>query len=276
MNDYLVSFRDVWKQDSPLVGGKGASLGELTHAGISIPQGFILTTKAYNDFSQKDIPQRLQAEIMQAFTDLKIERVAVRSSAIAEDSLTASWAGQLESYLNVTKEDLINAIKKCWRSITSDRAKAYAKEQKLTPDKIAVAVVIQKMVNSEVAGVMFTANPISNNNDEIMIEAGYGLGELLVQGMITPDNYIVDKQSLESKNKSLGSQQKMLVYKHNKNVEVPVPENLQNRIVLSEKQIKELAKLGKSIEAHYNFPQDIEWAFEKEALFIVQSRPITT
>lgn len=270
------TFEAISKNDVNLVGGKGASLGEMLNAGLPVPLGFVITTKAYLQFYKQGLPADVEEEIFKAFDSLRTERVAVRSSAVAEDSSTASWAGQLESYLNVTREDLIESIRKCWNSIKSERALSYTAQQNLSEDQMTVAVVVQKMVESEVSGVMFTVNPITKDVNEIIIEAGYGLGEMLVQGIVTPDNFLLNKTTLEIKNRDIQTQDVMLVFQEGANKEVPVPENKKSQPTLSDEQIKNLALLGKKIEDHYGYPQDIEWAFEKDNFYIIQSRPITT
>lgn len=274
--DYIKHFKQINKNDVGLVGGKGASLGEMTQAGIPVPPGFVVTAETYRKFINDELPVDVIEEILTAFDSLNTQRVAVRSSAIAEDSKTASWAGQLESYLNVTRDQLIENIRKCWNSIRSERALAYAAQQNLSEDQLVVAVVVQKMVESESSGVMFSVNPINNDLDEIMIEGGFGLGEMVVQGMITPDTFLVDKKTLEIKNKDIQSQETMLVYADGENREVSVPEHKRDKPVLSDEQVKELAALAIRIETHYGSPQDIEWALEKGKFYILQARPVTT
>lgn len=273
--NYLLRFSEIDKQDLSLVGGKAASLGVLTKINIPVPNGFVLTTKCYEDFREQELTVELCGEIMKRFDELNSTLVAVRSSAIAEDSLSASWAGQLETFLNTKKGDLIENIRKCWESIHSERALAYASDKNLTEDQLKVAVVIQKMVESESSGVIFTVNPITKNEGELMSEAGYGLGELLVQGMITPDNFIVDKRTLKIKSREINPQETQLVYKDGKNKEIPVSSKLKNLPAISDEQIKKLAKLAIRIEQHYGIPQDIEWTLEDGEIYIVQSRPIT-
>src|SRR3989344_6518781 len=150
---FIKKFSEISKESVSLVGGKGASLGEMTNADIPVPPGFVISTEGF----QKDI----EKEALEAFGELNAEKVAVRSSAIAEDSSSASWAGQLETYLNVTKEDLTSKVRECWESIKSDRAQDYASQQNLSEDQLKVAVVVQKMVEAHSAGVMFTVNPRS-------------------------------------------------------------------------------------------------------------------
>ena len=273
---YIKLFSEVSKKDVSEVGGKAASLGEMTKAGVPVPPGFVLTTDANKEFYKKEFPVSFQEEILKAFDSLNTERVAVRSSAVAEDSSSSSWAGQLESYLNIKKEDLIEKIKDCWNSINSQSAQNYAYEHNVSKDRLLVAVVIQKMVESESSGVMFTINPITKDESEIMIEAGFGLGEMLVQGMITPDNFLLDKKTLEIKSKTLSDQDKMLIFQDGENKEVSVPDDKKGKPALSDEEVKSLAKLGVQIEEHYTSPQDIEWGLEEGNFYILQSRPITT
>lgn len=272
---FIKTFQEIGKSDVKIVGGKGASLGEMTNAGIPVPPGFVVIAEAYNKFL-KHLPNEIEEEILRAFDVLGADRVAVRSSAIAEDSTTTSWAGQLESYLNVTRDDLISAIKKCWDSIKSERAISYASQNNVPEENLAVAVVVQKMVESESAGVAFSVNPVTCNPNEIMIEGSWGLGEMVVQGQITPDNFIVDKNNLEIKNRNIAEKEKMLTFKDEENQEVSVSEEKRGQPVLFDEQIKELATLAVKIENHYGKPQDIEWAMELGKIYIVQSRPITT
>lgn len=242
---YIKTFNEISNEDVSLVGGKGASLGEMTQVGFPVPPGFVITTEAREQINKE--------EIFKAFDLLNAEKVSVRSSAVAEDSSSASWAGQLETYLNVSRENLIEYIKKCWESIRSDRARSYAKQQNLSEDQL-MAVVVQKMVEVKAAGVMFTANPVTKSKEEIMIESVLGLGEKLVQGAVTPDNFVVDKEN--AKIKSM---------------------DLQDIQTISDDIVKALVELGKKIENHYGFPQDIEWAIdEQNKIWILQSRPITT
>src|SRR3989344_983836 len=273
---YVKDFREISKNDFVIVGGKGASLGEMLNAGIPVPPGFVITTEAFRKFQNQELPIDVKREILDAFDKLGTERVAVRSSAVAEDSSSASWAGQLETYLNVDREDLMRSVIKCWGSISSERAKAYAAEQKTAKENLAVAVVIQQMVESEKSGVTFTINPITQNRDELVIEAGYGLGELLVQGLITPDTYVVDKRTFKVISKSINRQDKMLVFRDGKNKMIEVLREKRHIQVLYDAQIRHLVKIALDIETHFRAPQDIEWAFEDGKFYIVQSRPITT
>lgn len=274
--NFIKTFDQISKRDVKEVGGKGSSLGELIRAGLSVPNGFVITTQVYKKFSNQELSSDVIRDIINAFEKLETDRVAVRSSAVSEDSLSSSWAGQLESYLNVKKEDLISRIRDCWNSMRSERVLSYIAERGLEGDNLLISVVVQKMIESEVSGVMFSVNPITQNNREIMIEAGYGLGEMLVQGLITPDNFLVDKNSLEIKEKNINAQETMLIYQDGENKEVPITIGKKNEPALNDVQIKELAKLAVLVEKHYNYPQDIEWALEKGKFYLLQSRPITT
>jgi len=274
--NFIKRFNEVSKDEIGLVGGKALSLSRLIQAGLPVPMGFVITTEAYKNLKSAGISSELKDAVLDAFDVLGAEVVAVRSSAIAEDSSDASWAGQFESYLNVSREQLINSIEKCWASASSDTVNAYAEGKSTDKEQLAIAVVAQKMVNSEVSGVAFSVNPVTKDTDEIMIEAIYGLGELLVQGMITPDNYIVDKHTFEVKENSTKTKSIMLVYKDGENVEQPVSENQRDVSCLTDEQIVELSELVNKIEQYYGTAQDIEWALENNKFYIVQSRPITT
>ncbi|MBU4142943.1 hypothetical protein KJ590_02995 [Patescibacteria group bacterium] len=221
--------------------------------------------------------------------------VAVRSSATAEDSSVASWAGELESYLNVDEAGLLGAVKKCWSSLFTPRAIFYRFEKNLHEQKVLVAVVVQAMVQSEVSGIVFTAHPVTEDRNQMVIEAGWGLGEAVVGGLITPDTYVVDKTALRPAlrrrlrqgkqaqgvkkailDKNISEQVMMIVRQGSGTTKVAVEKEKQGKQKLADKQIIELAKICQKIEAHYNFPQDIEWALAGNNFYILQSRPITT
>ncbi len=274
-NKFVKKFTEITKEDILLVGGKGLSLGNMKNHGISVPEGFVVTSKVFQEFYNTEITQEVAAEILQEFDALNWEFVAVRSSALSEDSYENSWAGQLDSFLFVTREGLLDNIKKCWESLQSERAQAYIQKNNLPADQ-KMAVVVQRMIDSKISGVMFTANPITKDRDEVLIESVYGLGELLVQGMVTPFNYVIDKNALTLKSSSSSDQDEMLVYQDNKIIKVPVHSNFSKETNLSEEQLKELVKIGKQIEYLYGHPQDIEWVMDNNEFLIVQSRPITT
>jgi len=273
--DYIKPFKQLSKKDIKIAGGKGASLGEMTGIKIPVPLGFVVLASAF-ERSIKKFPEKLGQEIIKKFDKLNTKYVAVRSSATAEDSKIDAWAGQLESCLYVTKKDLLKSIQKCWASLYSPRALFYMTERKLCQKQISVAVVIQKMINSEVAGVCFTVHPVTQDKNQMIIEACWGLGESLVQGIITPDSYVIKKDDLKIIDLNVNHQEKQIVKADNGTKTIAIPKNKKESQKLTQKQIKELAKLCLKIEKHYKKPQDIEWALEKNKFYITQSRPITT
>jgi pyruvate,water dikinase len=314
----LVSFDEVDKNDLALVGGKGANLGELTQAGIPVPPGFIVTTESYfgfleeaglrskiekileplntNDSEQliqisnmvKDaiakasMPEHIADEIREEYDKLG-GLVAVRSSATAEDLPEASFAGQQRTFLNIQGADsVIAAVQECWASLFEPRAIFYRYEHGIDHMHVGIAVPVQRMVQSEAAGVIFTVEPVTNESN-ITVEAVYGLGEAIVSGEVTPDHYLVDKNDFTILERKIVEQDWQLVRNSESgsgvdgtNVKLPVPEELRTKQKLSDDEIIDLAKLGVKIEDHYSFPQDIEWAKEGTSLYIVQTRPITT
>ena len=306
-------FSTIRKKDVKSAGGKGASLGEMVNAGIRVPKGYVILSETFENFLNKEgikkkidlilsrvnknninsinsasknissliinskVDEELKKEILKEFDLLKCKYVAVRSSATSEDSKDAAWAGQLNTFLNVKEENLIESVKKCWASLYTPRAIFYRFENKLHKKNIFVAVVIQKMVNSKKAGVAFSVHPVSQDEKQILIEGGFGLGEAVVSGAITPDSYVVDKKSLELVTENINSQLKKLVRneKGKLNKWVKIKEEGRKR-VLNKKEIRELSKVILKIEKHYGFAVDVEWAFEKDKFYITQSRPITT
>ena len=305
-------FAELTKGDAAIAGGKGASLGEMTRAGIPVPPGFVVLAQAFDRFLEEtDLTQEVEAElnrvnaediasverasrvlhalilnakfpddltqeVTQSFETLGAEFVAVRSSATAEDSSAASWAGELESYLNTTNATLIENIKKCWASLFTPRAIVYRNEKGLRATHVAVAVVVQKMVQSEIAGITFTVHPVTEDPNQMIIEACWGLGEMIVGGMVTPDAYVIDKRDGTLIDVNVSSQEKMLVRGTNGNEFVPIGPDKQEAQKIGASQIRALGDICMRIEKHYGFPCDIEWAMEKGEFFIVQSRPITT
>ena len=225
----------------------------------------------------QEMPKEIEKEILHQFELLHSEFVAVRSSATAEDASDASWAGELDSYLNATQKTVVDYAKKCWGSIFTLRAIFYRIEKKLHKHNISVAVVVQKMVNSEVSGVCFTVHPVTTDPNQMIIEAGYGLGEAIVGGLITPDSYVIHKKEGKIIDKNMSSQEMMIVRGEKGDTnEVGVVKIKQEKQKLDDKKILALSEICKNIEKHYGQPQDIEWALEKGKLYIVQSRPITT
>ena len=228
-----------------------------------------------------DIEDDMVSEIVTAYDklsgNLHDALVAVRSSATAEDLPDASFAGQQETFLNIKGEaNLIEHIRLAWASLFTARAIFYREQKKFDHFQVGIAVPVQKMVQSDVSGVMFTVDPVSQDKTVIVIEAVWGLGELIVQGSVTPDHYLVDKETLNIIQKTVAQQDVMMTKKGAVTKTIPVPSGMKTKIKLSENDIQSLAELGKKLHQHYFFPQDIEWALENGHLFIVQTRPITT
>ncbi|HXK52782.1 phosphoenolpyruvate synthase [Candidatus Nomurabacteria bacterium] len=305
-------FNQIRKNDIALVGGKGANLGEMYHAEIPVPNGFVVTAKAYFDFLKKTslkdkiltelsglnvedsnklieaskhiktaimsaaMPEDIQQEIKKSYHELCGEfdkRVAVRSSATAEDLPDASFAGQQETYLNVEGyKDVIKHVQMCWASLFESRAIFYRTDKNYDHLKVGIAVPVQLMVQSEISGIMFTVNPLTNSRKEVSIEAAFGLGQPIVSGELTPDQFLIDKKTNKITYRHIAKQ----TWQFTLAGKTPVSKAYQEKQKLSDKYVKELAQLGMRIEDHYGRPQDIEWALEGKKLFIVQSRPVTT
>ena len=316
----VVWFDEVGKDDIALVGGKGANLGEMTKAGIPVPPGFIITSDTYFQFvrmagleneirkkiegvdiedserlqavasevkdmiSITQMPSKFAEEIKEAYRKMGCGPVAVRSSATAEDLPEASFAGQQSTFLNVEGEDgVVTAVIDCWASLFESRAIYYRVQQGFDHFKVGIAVPVQRMVQSEVSGVMFTAEPVNNDRNKIAIEAAYGLGEVVVSGVLSPDFYIVDKNDFTIVDKKIIKQEWRLIRnseprekKNTYNIKEDIPSEKQSIQKLSDAEVVQLAKLGNHIEDVYESPQDIEWAKEGSDFFIVQSRAITT
>ncbi|UCF60632.1 MAG: hypothetical protein JSV37_12835 [Anaerolineaceae bacterium] len=296
------------------VGGKGASLARLINAGFPVPDGFHITTEAYRRFVQENelqqnidaalqlvdvekpstleeaakvireaflgatIPGDIASVIVGAYGDLAgtDPAVAVRSSATAEDLPEASFAGQQETYLNVSGADhVLEATKKCWSSLWTARAIGYRHRQGISSAGVALAVVIQRLVDAEVAGILFTVNPVDGNREHALISAAWGLGDAVVGGRVTPDEYVMEKRSGRMVRREVADKELMTVVVDEETEDQPVPENLRNVPVLQEADLVELNRFGVEIEGLYGMPMDIEWALADGKLAIVQARPIT-
>lgn len=231
-----------------------------------------------------EVPEDIKTLIIEAYNALSAKvgkddiYVAVRSSATAEDLPEASFAGQQDTFLNVKgRDDIVNYVRKCWASLFEARAIFYREEHDFEHSKVYIAVVVQQMVDSEKAGVMFTVNP-STGEEVALIEASWGLGEAVVSGTVTPDNYVVDKSNNRILSKIVSEKNTMFCKDEatGKTLKQDVPEDIKNKQVLSEEELIELTEMGKRIQGHYNSPQDTEWAIVGDELFMLQSRPITT
>jgi phosphoenolpyruvate synthase/pyruvate phosphate dikinase len=309
---WVKSFEELTKESVDIAGGKGASLGEMIQSGIPVPEGFVVLADSFEQFIKETdlnaeikailgkvdvevihtveeasekiqslilnskMPKDIAVEIISEFGELGAKYVAVRSSATSEDSADAAWAGQLDTFLNTTKDNLLENVKKCWASLFTPRAIFYRFEKKLEKSFISVAVVIQKMIESEESGIAFSVHPVTEDRNQLIIEAGLGLGEAIVSGQITPDSYVVNKQDWNIIDINVNEQSKGLFGVEGGGNEWKELGDEGKKQVLDEKEITELSKLVVKIEDHYNFPVDIEWAKDKGKFYIVQSRPITT
>lgn len=311
--EFVRDFNKLSKKDVSLAGGKGASLGEMIQAGIPVPPGFVVLSTTFDEFiKEADLVQeidaildkvdhkeihtvenasekiqaliknakmseRIASEIKAKFKDLKTEFVAVRSSATAEDGAENAWAGQLDSFLNTKEADLLEKVQHCWASLFTPRAIFYRFEKDLHAAHISVAVVVQKMINSELSGIAFSVHPVTMDRNQMIVEGGFGLGEAIVSGQITPDSYVVEKDPRRIIDINVSTQSRALYrVQTGGNEWLDIPESRASSQVLTEAQILEFADLIMKIENHYGFPCDIEWAFEKGKFYIVQSRPMTT
>ncbi len=314
MHAYVLAFQEIDTTKLALVGGKGANLGELSRIeGIQVPQGFCVTTEAYKAIVGKNeefhslldrlsllkagnregigeisakirkvieglaIPQGIASEITRHLEQSgENNAYAVRSSATAEDLPTASFAGQQDTYLNILgKEAILQHISKCWASLFTDRAVTYRIQNGFDHRKVQLAVVIQRMVFPQAAGILFTADPITSNRKVTSIDASFGLGEALVSGLVNADNYKVRDGRIVDKKIST---KKLAIYalKEGGTEEKRLEAERQNRQTLTDEQIVQLEHIGRRIEAYFGCPQDIEWCLDGDTFSIVQSRPITT
>jgi pyruvate,water dikinase len=314
----IVWFNEVSKKDIASVGGKGANLGELTKAQIPVPPGFIVTADAYYKFLEEtqimgqirqklkglnphdskqlqqtaeeiqqiilksNVPRGIAKEVREAYHQMGGGLVAVRSSATAEDLPDASFAGQQSTFLNVQgASHVVDAVKACWASLFNARAIFYRAEQNFDPLQIGIAVPVQRMVQSQASGVMFTLEPVTSDKRKIVIEAVYGLGEAIVSGEVTPDLFIIDKVKLQIISKTVNKQEWQLIKNPvsrdtHLNIKATIPVELQSAQKITDEEVLKLALIGRNIEEHYKFPQDIEWAKENGQLYITQARPVTT
>jgi phosphohistidine swiveling domain-containing protein len=313
----IVQFDDMLATDLEIVGGKGASLARLAQADFPVPQGFSITTEAYrtfmreNDLTEKirsivsglsyddldDLEQRtrqirtlIESSVFQAELHSGVERayrglgddlrVAVRSSATAEDLPEASFAGQHDTYLDVkTIDGIAAATKQCWASLWTARATSYRQTQGIDHFDVDMAIVIQQMVDSDVSGVVFTANPLTTATDEVVIDASWGLGEAIVAALVTPDSFIVKLPALRVKDKTLGAKKVQIVRNPETGVgtiELEVPAQDQERFCLTDGQASDLASLCQRVMEFYGgFPQDLEFGIADGQIHLLQSRPIT-
>ncbi|CCW05416.1 phosphoenolpyruvate synthase [Paenibacillus jamilae] len=314
MSSFVLDFQEIEKTQLFLVGGKGLNLGELSNIqGIQVPEGFCVTTVGYeqaigkngafqtllNQLAMLKIEERdrigeISKQIREVIMAVEIpvdvvesvahylshfgdkHAYAVRSSATAEDLPYASFAGQQDTYLNIIgKENILQHIKKCWASLYTDRAVIYRMQNGFDHNQVSICVVVQKMVFPEASGILFTADPITSNRKVLSIDASFGLGEALVSGLVSADNYKVKEDEIVEK---VIATKKLAIYgrKEGGTERKKIAPNQQKIQTLTEQQILQLARIGRQIEAYFGCPQDIEWCLVDDTIYIVQSRPITT
>jgi pyruvate,water dikinase len=289
------------RADIAFAGGKGAALGELVRQGFPVPPGFIISTDAYRLFlagtglgaaldegdgkafdggalrtllASSAMPRALRTEIAEAYVALGGGAVAVRSSATAEDLPGAAFAGQQDTFLNVVGEEAVaKAVVDCWASLWTDRAIAYRQRQGIDPHEVAIAVVVQKMVPADAAGVLFTANPVTGERSEIVVDASPGLGEAVVSGRVTPEHYVLDRGGTLRSFMPRGGEVVIIPdgaggtrEQHGRRSSEPS---------LTAVQLHELAGLGRKAQDHFGRPQDMEWALAGGRIHVLQSRPMT-
>ena len=310
----ILPFNAIDRSALAVAGGKAANLGELVRAGFPVPAGFCITTAAYemvaagagleptlgamagtqpedaarlaelatearSHLSEASVPDVLGRAIAEAYAELGDgEPVAVRSSATAEDLPQASFAGQQDTYLNVIGvESVLDAVRSCWASLWTDRAVSYRASNGIDPHGVRLAVVVQRMVEASVAGVLFTANPVTGKRGQAVIDASPGLGEAVVSGMVNPDHFVANTATGEIVERQLGDKRVAVMAGSGSGTERVELASGEDRASLSDDQVLALAKLGAHVEEHYGTPQDTEWAIDDDGgLWLLQARPITT
>jgi pyruvate,water dikinase len=271
----LRTFEQITAADGEAVGGKGLSLGLMAAAGLPVPPGFCVTSAAFRRRRGKglDADDDLGGRIAAAYRGLGGGRVAVRSSATAEDGVVTSFAGQQETVLGVQGErEVCAAVARCWASLDTDRAVAYRRKQGVSDDGLAMAVVVQRLVEAEVAGVLFTRDPLDPDGRRMLVEASWGLGESVVSGRVTPDRFHLDRDTGAVKERHISSKKEQFTADGPR----PVPPEKQDAPCLDDTRLAELAELGRRVEAFYGGPRDVEWAWADGRFWLLQARPITT
>ncbi len=302
--------KDLKETTSKEVGGKGYSLSKIYSLGYNVPNAFVVFSCVFDEFLIENklldkiklnlskvnlkepktikkasdqiqelflktpISSSLKQEIISSYKKLKTQKVAIRSSATAEDSKKASWAGQLDTFLYVSKKDVIESIKKCWASLYNERAIYYRFLKKQDKKDISVAVVVQKMVDSKVSGVSFSVNPVTEDKTQIIIESAYGLGEAIVSGQISTDCVVVSKKSLKILEKNIVTKKRALYKNKQKYGWKKISSNLQKKQSLTDQQIKKISIMIIDLEKINKCAVDIEWTLDQK-IYLLQVRPIT-
>lgn len=272
--DTIRSLREVSLADIQQVGGKAAGLGEISKAGCEVPPGFVVPRQYYERWLDRDLGQSFENEIREQCERLGAKYYAVRSSGIVEDGTSASWAGQFDTYLGIEQETVLARIYDCWKSPGSVHATAYAKQNDALSKRWDMAVVVQAMIASEVSGVLFTVDPVARDYNVCSLEAVAGLGEFLVQGRVTPQSYVINRDTGKIVEERLHRQHKALKLTDTGIEEIELPPEYV--LPLTVATIADLVSIGLRLELHFGRPQDIEWTYAKGILSVVQSRPITT
>jgi len=265
--------------DAALVGGKAANLSRLARMHYRVPDGFSLPVMVMDEAHPLDLRNEISAAISDLMACHSLDEfiAAVRSSAVDEDGATASFAGQHETYLNIVgAEAIIQAVARCWESARSEHALDYRRQQGLSVERPQIAVLVQQLVASDVSAVIFSANPITGNRDEVMINASWGLGESIVGGTVTPDTFVVRKSDLAITSRTIADKQHMTVSTPGGTHEVDVPRFLRSQASLNDEQLIETAKLALTLETTMGHPVDVECAYAGGKLYLLQCRPITT
>lgn len=298
---FTVFLKEANQESLLEVGSKALHLANIINEGVNIPNGFVLKADAlkrfmnvnllHNQVHEKEfielfmeapLPQEIEKEVLSSYEKLKELTgskelaVAVRSSSSAEDLQDASFAGQYETILNVCDtEQLLYAVKQCWASLFSDRVREYAAQKDISLDAFPMGILIQQMVYPDVSGVIFSLNPITQDTNEVIINASYGLGEAIVSGIVTPDTFIVNKET-KSIIEDLGLKEVKILPMNNQIIEVETTAEESNSYCLNEESILSLESVTSKLEGFYNFPVDIEFAIKDDMIFVLQSRPITS
>jgi len=304
----IVAFERFGDEGVRTLGGKGYNLCKMAIAGFPVPGGFIITADVFRQFlkeneiggqvldslkesrgcdlaalgeiskeitnliSKGTFPVNVGKHVRESFRRLGCKYAAVRSSAVAEDSKKESWAGELESYLYITEKNLIPSVKKCYASLFSERALVYRLGKRVKDQ--GVAVVVQKMIDSEVSGVAFSIDPVTKDKDMIVIEAAYGLGEAVVSGLVNPDRYEFDKKRMDIRKHAINKQEFLLKNTGKTLSRVDLDSEAGALRKLDDQSIRKVAYLCQRLESCFQAPQDVEWAYEGGRLYVLQSRPV--